>query len=130
MLSQQFGHPLPVDPTLATAARQPPPPEVRDLVAEPDDRLSEWGDSRSRNARKSTYVDPSAKEIPERNVKRALSRGRLGEVISDVERNCGRNTHNASLPSRLRLEIPAYNLVPIWSVTYFGSILNHLKSAR
>ena len=72
MLSQQFSHPLPVDPTLATAARQPPPPEVRDLVAEPDDRLSEWGSLEVPECRKSTYVDPSAKEIPERNVKLAL----------------------------------------------------------
>ena len=130
MLSQQFGHPLPVDPTLATAARQPPPAELRDSIAEPDDRSRERGDSMSRNARKSTYVDPSAKEMPERNVKLALSRGRLGGVLSNVGRNCGRNTHNESLPSRLRLEIPAYNLVPIWSVAFIGSIVNRLKSER
>ena len=32
--------------------------------------------------------------------------------------------YNESLPSCLRLEIPACNLVPIWSIAFFGSLLN------
>ena len=55
---------------------------------------------------------------------------RLGALISEVERICERTTHNEPLHGCLRLEIPAYNLVPMWSVEYFQSILNHLKSAR
>ena len=35
------------------------------------------------------------------------------QAISDVERICGRDTRNESLQCYLRLEIPAYNLVPM-----------------
>ena len=63
-------------------------------------------------------------------MKLALSSARLDGVISDVERGCGRITYSESLPSCLRLEIPAYNLVPIWSVAFFESLINHLKAIR
>lgn len=35
--------------------------------------------------------------------------------------------YNASLPSCLRLEIPACNLVPIWSLAFSESLVNDWK---
>lgn len=86
------------------------------------------GDSRLGNASKSTYLDPSAKEIPQQDVKRTLSCSRLGQVISRVDRICGRNEHNESLPSCLRLQIPVHNLALIRSAAFVRSTLSHLKS--
>lgn len=39
----------------------------------------------------------------------------------------GTPRYNASLPSCLRLEIPACNLVPIWSLAFFESLINDWK---
>ena len=52
-------------------------------------------------------------------VKLVLSWVRLDGLISDVEGSCGRHPYNEPLPSCLRLEIPPYNLVPIWSLAFF-----------
>ena len=61
-----------------------------------------WGDSGFGNASENTYTCSNPKGIQERDVKLPLYWVRLGGVISDVARICGRNAHSESLPGCLR----------------------------